>query len=563
MISYKSKSLCEQSEIYYYDFLHKESRRRVPESILDHIEQCLHCQKQVNQLKEVLSQAEGQVGSQEKQIRTAVTNILELHFAYIGKHVTCQTVRPFLPVLSDPALEIKIPTPITAHLDKCQQCANDLEAIQRLKLNHKQLCRLGQLLAEKPSEDTISCSQAQAGILAVVLMAFDKTNAEVLKHLCTCPDCREVLYQYRETVREELAEDQRVQKKFPCEAVSATDIFDYCFPYGIDPANDQYAKFRGSFTSHACGCPTCLSRMQQLHKTIYNIAERPESEVVTIYTIDESTKAQAADESDGLYSGFPIKVEVITRKDEVEAEPSATTINFTAALKRKLSRMNLKPLVKTSIAAAAIILIAVVLFFNTLTAKAVGIKTIYKAIERVKNVYILKSVPGKAEPVEQKWVSKTLNIYMEKAGKQLVLWDIPNEVRKSKHLETAITETTQLTGETLAGIERKMAGSFGLMPFYDISEIPADAEWSRVTDDTLAATARGIEVYDLVWDEKAYDGSLVFWKWQVFVGPKTNLPHRVEWYKKLASDEEFALETIMMVEYLGDSEIQAAIDSSF
>ena len=120
-----------------------------------------------------------------------------------------------------------------------------------------------------------------------------------------------------------------------------------------------------------------------------------------------------------------------------------------------------------------------------------------------------------------------------------------------------------MTGETLAGIERKMAGSFGLMPFYDISEIPADAEWNRVTDDTLAATARGIEVYDLFWDEKAYDGSLVFWKWQVFVDPKTNLPHRVEWYKKLASDEEFALETIMMVEYLGDSEIQAAIDSSF
>ena len=563
MIGHKSNSLCEQSEIYYYDFLHKESRRRVPESILDHIEQCLHCQKQVNQLEEVLSQAEGQVGSQEKQIGTAVTNILELHFAYIGKHVTCQTVRPFLPVLSDPALETKIPTPITAHLDKCQQCANDLETIQRLNLNHKQLCRLGQLFAKKPSEDAVSCSQAQSSILAVVLMAFDKTNAKVLKHLCTCPDCREVLYQYRETVREELAEDQRVQKKFPCEAVAAVDIFDYCFPYGIDPANDQYAKFRKSFTSHVASCAICLAKMQQLHKTVYNIAERADSDVVTIYHIDESAEAQPAAESDDLYSGFPIKIEVITRKDEVEAGLLATTINFTAALKRKLSRMNLKPLVKTSIAAAAIILIAVVLLFNTLTAKAVSIERIYRAIEKARNVYIATFVPHKKGPVQELWVSRTANNYIIKTVKELVLWDIPNAARKTKDLDTAVAETTPLADNVLTDVEKKISGFFGIMPFYDISNIPEDAEWRRVADDSLEATGKSTEVYDLTWVEKKYGGAAVFMKWRVFVDPKTNLPHRTEFYKKLPADSEYTLEMVMLVKYLSDSEIQAVIDSSF
>jgi hypothetical protein len=38
-------------------------------------------------------------------------------------------------------------------------------------------------LVESSAKDKGSCSQVQAAILAVVFMAFRKTNAEVLKHL--------------------------------------------------------------------------------------------------------------------------------------------------------------------------------------------------------------------------------------------------------------------------------------------------------------------------------------------------------------------------------------------
>ncbi|GAG28141.1 unnamed protein product, partial [marine sediment metagenome] len=161
------------------------------------------------------------------------------------------------------------------------------------------------------------------------------------------------------------------QDKFPCEEVSATDIFDYVVSYGLDPADDQYAKFRKSLTSHIVTCPNCLAKMQTLHNTVYNVAERAESEVVTIYNIDESAKAEAISESDDLYAGFPIRVERANRGDEVNAGLLASTIDFGAALKQKVSAMNLKPLVKTAVAAAAIILIAAALFFNIPTAKAV------------------------------------------------------------------------------------------------------------------------------------------------------------------------------------------------
>lgn len=557
MIAPNPNLLCKQAELYYYDFLCEESRGLIPESIVNHIEQCQQCREQINKLKAALSQADN-LESEQGQITFAVTTMLKLHFDYAGKPVTCNTVKPFLPCLLDPALEIRIPTPIITHLCNCRQCSEDLDVIRCLKLNRKQLCRLSQLFAEKRGKYNVSCSQAHAAILAVLSMGFRETNEEVLKHICTCRYCRKLLYEYREAFRRECLREKREQK-FPCDEVSATDIFDYVVPYGLDPANDQYAKFRKSFTSHAAICPNCLAKMQELHQTIYNIAERAESDVVTIYQIDESAKAEARNESDDIYAGFPIRVETANREDEVNIGRSASTIAFGAALKQKVLAMNLKPLAKIAVAAAAVILIAVALFLSTQPARAVTIGQIYKALEKVKNVHISKFVPDKTDPIEERWVSRTLNIYMTKTGKQLILSDIPNVVRKTKHLETDSVDTALLSAEMVTKIEKMISGFWGLVPFADLSVIPDDVEWGRVTGDDLKGATEGIRVYDLMWIEKAYDGSVVLRKWRVFVDPETNLPQKTEFYRRLPADTEYILESIEVVEYLENSEIQAVI----
>ena len=563
MIAPNYNPLCGEAKLYYYDFLHDESRELIPESILNHIEQCQHCHEKTDQLKVGLSQTDG-IEPEQGQVSSAITTMLKLHFAYIGKPVTCKTVRPFLPGLLDPALEIRIPTPITTHLDNCQKCREDLDIIRRLNLNRKQLCRLSQFLAEKPGDDSVSCSQARAATLCVALMTFRETSAAVLKHFCTCPNCRNALYQYRESVRTDLLHSEKAQKEFPCEEVSATDIFDYCLPYGIDPAADQYAKFRESLTSHLNSCPTCLAKMQELHCTIYNIADRAESNVVTIYHIDESAKVQAVSESDDLYAGFPISVEIASHEDKADVEQPVSTIDFTTALKQKISTMNLKPLLKISVAVAAVILIGFALLLNTPTAKAVTIEQVYKAIEKVKNVYISSFVLDKKKPIQELWVSRKKGIYISKTAEQLVLCDTFNSLRKSKDFDTGVIDTVQLTEDDIAGIEQKISGSLGLMPFYDISEIPKDAEWRQVTDGPLKATAEGTEVYGLIWTEKAHDGSVTFKKWWVLVDAKTNLPQRVEGYQRLSTDSEYTLRSVMVVEYLDESEMKAVIeDASF
>jgi hypothetical protein len=560
MIAPNLNSLCNEAESYYYDFLNKENQKLIPEPVINHIQQCQHCQSRVCELKSVLYQYEN-LEPEKSQAKAAITTMLKLHFAYIGKNVTCETVRPFLATLLDPALEIRIPTPITVHLDHCQQCAHDLETIRSLNLTRKQLCRLSQLFAAKPADDGVSCLEAHSAIMAFVSMAFSETTEEVLNHLCTCYYCHKVLYQYRETVLTDYLREKGGQKSPLCNQIPIADIFDYVVPYGLDPANDPYVKFRTSLTSHLRSCPVCLARMQQLHDTVYGIVERAESEIVTIYYVNES--ARAASRSDEPYSGFPIKVDVLNTQCETKAAAPIPMAGLANAPKEKIPAIKVKPLVKTGLLAAAVILVAALLLLNMPTAKAVTINQIYKAIEKIKNVYISKSAPGDTEPAEEKWISRSLNIYMAKTGKELVFWDLANKVRKTKQVGTDSIKTTLLSNNLITEAEKKITGSLGLMPFYDISDVPPNTEWKHVKSEDIKDILKGTEVYDLIWIEKKYSGSTVFKKWRFFVDSVTNLPHRIEVYRKLANLDEYTLQSTVVVRYLNEGEIKSVIKDSF
>jgi hypothetical protein len=561
MISHNTYLNCMNARPYYHDFLSEETRRCIPESALEHMTECLDCRAEISRLKALLADADETTRSEQSRRDSAISTVLRLHFACIGEPVKCKTVKPFLASLADPVLQIRISTPITMHLDECQNCCNDVLNLRDLHLTHKQLCRLGQLLADGRTEDAVSCSQAQAAIGTVASLVFRETNAEILKHLCTCPDCREQLYLRREAVHKKLLRDGMSQNEFPCEKVSATDIYDYCLPYGIDPADDQYIEFRESLASHLRGCPTCLARMQELHRTIYNIAERAESDVVTIYDIDESADARSLSESGELYADLRISVETAACEDRVDVEQPATTVDFTAGLKQKVSAWNVKPLLKTGLAAAAVILIGLALLLNTPAAKAVTFEQIYRAVGNIKNVYVATLGRDGAVPIQERWVSRTLSICMSKTRERSVLLDIPNKVRRVKYLDTGSVETVPLSDEMIAETERTISGTLGLLPFERISDLPENGQWSRLDGDASEAIAKDteVDVYDLTWQE--YRGSVTF-KWRFLVEPKTSLPQRTEFYQKLPDDSEYTLISAMDVGYLTESEIKARIKNA-
>ena len=111
---------------------------------------------------------------------------------------------------------------------------------------------------------------------SVAAMNFGGINSDDLGHLCKCSVCRNLLFDERQKLHDSLPKDVK-SPGFSCDSVLATDIFDYVVPIGLDPANDQYIMFRESLVSHLRSCPTCLAKIQELHRTIYGIADRAES----------------------------------------------------------------------------------------------------------------------------------------------------------------------------------------------------------------------------------------------------------------------------------------------
>jgi hypothetical protein len=551
MISHNPHSNCLNARLYYCDFLSQKTREGIPESALYHINQCRDCKAEIERLETLLVRAEESVGGEQSRRDSAVSTLLRLHFARVGEPVTCTTVKPFLASLADPVLQVRVPTPITMHIDKCGQCSDDVQALRDLQLTHKQLCHLGQLLADEPAGSGVSCSTARAAIPAVMSMAFRETDAETLKHLCVCSSCRKHLYRRREAVRQELVCGEAAQGKFPCEVVSAADIYDYALPYGIDPANDQYAEFRPGLTSHLRACPNCLARVQELHRTISAIAERAESDVVTVYHLDESVEAPLL--NDLAETGAGSAAEVADQEEKRPTGRPGVGADFATDLKLKVPPLKIKPLLKAGLA-AAVILIGLALLLNSPSATAVTINQIYSAVARVRNVHITTV----NDEMQEQWVSQGLNAYLTKIGPRWTLSDIATGVRRSKDSLTGIMDEKQLAEDEIAGVKSKMSIILALLPFHDIRGLPRDAQWTRVTDDAPQSARGRTEVYDLTWTENTYS-AMIHNRRRFFVDPETKLPHRIEFYHKRFADRDYSLRSVKRVEYMSDAEVEAVI----
>jgi hypothetical protein len=483
-----------------------------------------------------------------------ISELLSLHFAWVGKSVTCRTVKPFLPSLADP-------TPVTVHLDNCKACSEELSTFKNLGFTHTQLCRIGQFIAEKPAD---GCSQAQAAIPAIAEMVFGGTDAEVLEHLCTCPDCRELLYQHRESARTELTPSHAAQKEFSCKEVSEADIFEHCFPYGIDPAGDRDIEFRESVASHLRSCPTCLTKIQQLHAAVYAIAERPDSGVATRYTFREQTDRGAERQSGRMYADWPVDVQVFEQTEPADTDVTKTEFDVVSPEpEQKVSVVNLQRYLKPAIAAAAVILIGFTFFFGTSVSGEVHLNQIYKAIEIASNIHITKFVHGSTEPVLEEWVSRSLCIYMSKVGQERTLWDFRTGPKKVESFHSVVPEAVPLTQDEVETARRMIDSTLGIVPFDNVSDVPPDAIWKRVTDHVLQSEAQGCEVYDLTWAARSNRGQARLEKWRVSVDPKTKRPQKAQFYEKSPIGTEPILVSELVIEYLEDWEVEAAIKEDF
>lgn len=168
------QSSCREAEPYYYDYLqnHKEG---LSETVIAHIDACPNCQSEIQWLKEAFAKSE-ESPLQDTQA-TLQTTQMHLHCALIDQPVRCSAVRPFLPILAMPEMEVRISTPVTEHIKACPECRQDLETLKQLDLTPEQLSTLSRIFTQSQSETSDKEKGTTAALPETLMSAQSEINS--------------------------------------------------------------------------------------------------------------------------------------------------------------------------------------------------------------------------------------------------------------------------------------------------------------------------------------------------------------------------------------------------
>jgi hypothetical protein len=548
MSAFEQNRLHGQAAGHYYDILAKHEVG-VSESIVRHVHQCLLCRAHVHRLKEILAETRGEADVPRDRMGRDIIDTLDLHFRHLGECVTCSLVKPFLPTLLIPSREIRIPTPITVHVDHCRACAADLGVIRGLDLEPGQLERLGRLYAEKARARLSLCRAARAKIPAFATASIEGIGSEFLNHLCACPECRARVYEHRQKLLDARGADDAHPGPNGCRVVTMADVFGYVVAYDLTgDQGHEPSRAKRPAGAHVRTCRFCMDKIQTLHRLAYGIADRPESGVATVYTTVEGVKGAPA--PDDPYPNHPITVEVIHR----EAQPAATRRRRPAAF-AGLNPTAFHPRMKSLLLKAAVVALAALplalLFLNTPSASGITLSQVFKAFGSAENVHVARFYPPTGELLQEVWVSRARDVLVVREGPERTVYDLGT---KEKHVYAALeatAEITELSESEYASTRRLIEGCLG----FALGDVPADATWTRMDD----SIAEGAEVYELTYTVQDPSGRAGLRRQEITIDPLTRLPQEIRVFNRLPAEDEWNCESRRVFEYPTESEITPAV----
>jgi hypothetical protein len=248
--------------------------------------------------------------------------------------------------------------------------------------------------------------------------------------------------------------------------------------------------------------------------------------------------------------------------DDAFAALEESTPEESAGLGRTVRQILVFPRVMKLAVAAAVAIVAFTLFFKALSPKTIELGQVYQALQKAENLCVSTYADAEAEPIQQVWASRTLNVVMNKsqAGAQAKfdLFDIPNRLKKTRYLPSDTVSTERISPEQAIRIERSIGDIFELLPFADMDSARDGSQWSKVPDKDRGASVPGSQVYELTWPA---EGSS--YKCHIFVDAKSDLPRRIEYYFKENLQGQYKFESMQVAEYPAEKEIKLLIKEVF
>ena len=540
--------LCRNAEEHYFDLL--ENDAVVPETIRHHVENCPFCRRQIGRLRKLVSDTGSEDGRASPSIDGTV-EALGRQFEWLDEPVACSRVRPFLPELLARSSEIRIPTPITVHVDHCPSCKADLAALRRQNLTADQLKRLSRLYRHAGGSRHADCRRARSTVASLASLCFEDADPEAFEHVSTCVQCRAQVYRRRESLTANAGHDAAVE----CDDVSATDVFDWVVPYGAEaPGTEWDNARRRTVAAHVRSCPRCMEKLQSLHRIIYGIAERGDSSVSTVYHAREDAERVREREDTGRY---PIDVDVLHREPEPAIELAGTSLSRVRAVALATYSQH-KPSVKiASIGIAAVILIALVTTFSP-TASGTSVRDLLGPLEHATNVRITTWRPGIIDPLQETWVARGLNLLMMGTRQRYTLYEFDDYRKWRTHPGGEPNGPINLSEQEYRNAKAILIDCVSAV----LDNVPAGA---KVHPRTPASpeTEGQPTVYEVTWAIADHKGVTNHWQVRVRIHLQKRLPQMIEFSQKRPADREWEIKTTKTFEYLTEAAMEEAIRALF
>ncbi len=461
---------CDNARPYYYDFLDGQCKTQIPGTVQAHVSQCRYCREEIRCLNQIMS-SDVSLDSHELSHVSRLNELLETHFKYAERPVTCALVKGFLPGMASQDLKITVPTPITVHVEECSTCRKDLLRLQSMNLSDDQLQRLTDCLEKGPDTNVQRgdhLNDDQVSLFACV--DYASFSDSCLEHVCQCISCRERILAFRETVA-----CQPMPDTCGCHDVSSKDLFNLALPLGFNPLTDECSKVHETTVQHVCHCETCLRHLGLLDQMLISFLNPDDSGVVTNFRLNlEETRAR----TDDGYAGYPIQVDV---QKAIRPSDSKTSLKTKATAARVGSNLGWMKMV-----AVVVVLLGVTIFSMLPKAGAGFLDHVYKSTTNASVVHIKVLSGDGSTLLKEHWVFPPDRAVT-----------IQGETRIVCDAKAGLIITTDVTGnedpEVLVGdrkktLERQVRGLFNVWP-------PGMSQSATLTSEDQG----GLDVYDLRW----------------------------------------------------------------
>mgnify|MGYP005852125693 CR=1 FL=1 len=528
MVAFDGSESCREAEAYYHDYLQDPRDPSVPRSVAGHIARCAYCQGRVQSLRESLYDLDRRPLPTPAEGDLQLIDELQSHFEYVDEPLVCAQVKPFLCRLLSPSVRIRIPTPITVHIDQCAACGEDLESLRQLDLDAERLARLGALLEPHRQEDPCLCLQAQSHAAALAMLSPESMAPEILEHVCTCAHCRREVYRQRQHLLDHARLSPPPARHSVCEQIATADLVDWAVPYGLRP-EFFWTERQQALREHIRSCPLCLERIQQIHRVVADIAERANSGVATVYAPKD-------------YAGMPF--------DDARTIASKS-LGIAGRLKRRVCGTASDPLARIAFLAAAMIPLAVLFVRSLPAASALSIRQVDRVLARARTVHVSVFGQDKVEPIQQLWISRAEGLVISELASERMIHNLRSGQTTIIPSGRGTLEHVELDSRKREQIERSARRFLE----FSLDSAPLDAELILQPEAASPADV-GLEIYELAWYQASDIGTSLPRRLRLYIDPVRRLPLRQEFSSWIAATNDWRVQTTVY-EYPDEETIEA------